>query len=104
VVRNPDKLRHLHCALPLPRRCASIQQATACAQVLMSALGPRAAKAIGGGSVSISAAPISDHEFNGLAARDHGFVAIAQKSFDLSTICACAKPAAASDSATPCFG
>jgi hypothetical protein len=38
------------------------------------------------------------------AAMHHGFVAIAQKSFDPSTICACAKPAAASDSATPCFG
>ena len=34
----------------------------------------------------------------------HGFVAIAQKSFDPSTICACAKPAAASNSATPSFG
>ena len=38
------------------------------------------------------------------ATTHHGFVAIAQNSFDLSTICACAKPAAASDSATPCFG
>src|SRR5258708_36439903 len=34
----------------------------------------------------------------------HDLVAIAQKSFDLSTIRGCAKPAAASDSATPSFG
>jgi hypothetical protein len=33
----------------------------------------------------------------------HAFAAIAQKSFDLSTIRAYAKPAAASDSATPSF-
>jgi hypothetical protein len=39
-----------------------------------------------------------------VALTHHGFVAVAQKSFDLSTIRACTKPAAASDSATPSFG
>jgi len=33
----------------------------------------------------------------------HAFVAIAQRRFDPSTICACTKPAAVSDSATASF-
>jgi len=55
----------------------------------------------------VNAAVLSGTSFVLRGARDtshHGFVAIAQKSFDLSTIRACAKPAAASDSATPSFG
>src|SRR5262249_12921271 len=47
--------------------------------------------------------PISTSRFVPLPPTHHGFIAMAQKSFDLSTISAWAKPAAASNSATPCF-